>query len=149
MAEALDIVVVDAEASHRAAVAAHALCKRLIADGQKARIRAQVVEDDRSLQQNSFYWAAVLRDIADQAAVGGQKYAAEAWHELFKRQFLGYRFKKVVIAGRRRKVVKKELRSTTDLSVRAMSEYLEKVIAFGVTDLGVRFTETRWQEYRA
>jgi hypothetical protein len=47
-----------------------------------------------------------------------------------------------------RKAVSKQLRSTTKLSVKRMSEYLEKLMAFAVTDLGVRFSETRWEDWR-
>lgn len=148
MSETLDIIVHDAQSSHRAAVAAHQLCKRLAAEGKKAHIVAKEAEDDRSIQQNRFYWGVILAQIADQARVDGQRYIDEAWHELFKRQFLGYRFKKVMVAGRRRKTVSRVLRSTTELKVRPMSHYLEQVIAFAVTDLGVRFTETRWEDHR-
>jgi len=52
------------------------------------------------------------------------------------------------VVGRKRKVVRKELRSTTRLSVKRMSEYLDKVMAFAVTDLGVVFSETKWERYR-
>lgn len=148
MSETLDIIIHDAESSHRAAVAAHQLCKRLAAAGKKAHLVAKEAEDDRSVQQNRFYWGVVLTQIAEQARVNGQRYAGEAWHELFKRQFLGYRFKKVMVAGRRRKTVSRVLRSTTDLTVRQMSKYLEQVIAFAVTDLNVRFTETRWEDHQ-
>lgn len=148
MTEALDIIIHTAEESHRAAVAAHALCKRLVSDGLRARLVAQADEDGRSLRQNRFYWGVVLAEISEQARVNGQRYAAEAWHELFKRQFLGYRFKKVLIAGRKRKSVLKELRSTADLKVSPMSAYLEKVMAFAATDLGVRFSLSRWEDYR-
>lgn len=149
MSEALDIIIHNAEESHRAAVAAHALCKRLVAHGRRARLVAQADEDDRSIRQNRFYWGVALAEISEQARVNGQRYSAEAWHELAKRQFLGYDFKRVVIAGRRRKAVVKELRSTTRLSVRAMSEFLEKLMAFAATDLGVRFSLNRWEDYRA
>lgn len=144
----VDCIVRSAEDSHRAAVMAHALCKRLIASGKPARITAIELADDRSIQQNRFYWGVVLAQISDQARVNGQKYANEAWHELFKRQFLGYRFLKVMVAGRKRKTVIKELRSTTKLKVKPMADYLTKVMAFAATDLGVVFTETRWEDYR-
>lgn len=145
---ALDMIVTTPEQSHAAASAAHALCKRLAAEGRRARITAAEAEDDRSLQANRFYWGVVLKETAEQATVNGQRYTAEAWHELGKRQFLGYEFKKVAVAGRKRKTVIKTLRSTTKLKVRAMSKYLEQFMAFAVTDLGVRFSETRWEDYR-
>lgn len=146
--DGLSLVVRDRAEAHRAAMGAYALCKSLMADGKLAIITAAECADERSIQQNAFYWGIVLRDISQQAAVEGRRYAPEAWHEHFKRVFLGYQFKRVVIAGRKRKAVVKELRSTTKLSVKKMSVFLEQVLAFGVTDLGVRFTETRWEAYR-
>jgi hypothetical protein len=95
--------------------------------------------DDRSLQQNRFYWGVVLPQIADQAVIDGKRYAADAWHELFKRQYLGFEVVKTTVAGRSRKQVIRRLRSTTALSVRRMSQYLDQVIAFGAADLGVQF----------
>lgn len=121
--------------------------KSMTMAGHKLVAEVKVQEDDRTLQQNAFYWGACLRDISEQAAVAGQRYTADAWHELFKRQFLGYQVKKVAVAGAKRKRVTRKLRSTTDLSVRAMTKYLEQVQAFAVTDLGVRFTVPDWQSY--
>ncbi len=105
-------------------------------------------EDDRTARQNRFYWGYVLRSIADQARVGGQRYATEAWHELFKRQFLGYEIVKAKVAGKRRPVVYRRLRSTTKQSVARMSKYLDEVLAFATNDLGVAFEVRDWREYR-
>lgn len=96
-------------------------------------------EDDRTLLQNKFYWAALLRQVSEQARVAGQQYTAEAWHELGKRQFLGYEVIKAPVAGRKRVQVYRRLRSTTDLSVKQMSEYLDRFIAFAADDLAVVF----------
>ncbi len=148
MTEALDVIVSTREGAHKVASAAYECARLLIADGKQVRIRAEEAEDTRSLQQNRFYFGLVLREISEQARISGQGWAAEAWHLHFKREFLGYRFVRETVAGRKRKVVRKELRSTTRLSVRRMSEYLDKVMAFAVTDLGVVFSETKWERYR-
>lgn len=115
--------------------------KSMLLAGHQLVAEFKVMEADRSVQQNKFYWGVVLKEISEQAGIGGQKYAADAWHELFKRQFLARKVKKVAVAGRRRKVVSVSLGSTTDLSVRAMSRYLEEVQAFAASDLGVQFSE--------
>lgn len=101
----------------------------------------RLLDDERSVRQNRFYWGVVLKDISEQANLNGQRYSADAWHELFKRQFLQRRVRKVAVAGRLRKVVSVSLGSTTDLSVRGMNLYLEKVQAFAATDLGVAFSD--------
>lgn len=94
-------------------------------------------EDDRSLRQHRFYWGAVLTQISERASLNGQRYTADAWHELFKRQFLRYEVVRATVAGRKRPTIYRRLRSTTKLTVKRMSEYLEKVIAFAATDLGI------------
>jgi hypothetical protein len=105
-------------------------------------------QDDRSLKQNRFYFGVVLKQISEQARVASQRYTAEAWHELGKRQFLGYEVIKVPVAGRKRVQVYRRLRSTTDLTVKQMSEYLDEFIAFAEADLSVVF-EFNQQEREA
>ena len=95
--------------------------------------------DDRSLRQNRFYWGALLQQVSEQARVAGQRYTPDAWHELGKRQFLGYEVIKAPVAGRKRVQVYRRLRSTADLTVKQMSEYLDQFIAFATADLGVAF----------
>jgi hypothetical protein len=93
-------------------------------------------EDDRTVKQNRFYWGVVLPQISKQAP--GQ-WTADAWHEAFKREVLGYEVIRVKVAGRKRATVYRRLRSTTDLTVKQMSEYLDEIIATATTDLGVTF----------
>lgn len=115
--------------------------------GESIDVHLSVAEDDRSILQNKFYWGYVLKSIAAQARVNGQRYTADAWHELFKRQMLGYEIRKVTVAGARRKRVIRSLRSTAKLSVKAMSKYLDAVMAFAASDLGVTFAVPAWEQY--
>ena len=148
MSEALDLVVMTREGAHRAAMAAYQHAQVLIAGGREVRMLVEAAEDDRSLRQNRFYWGVVLKEIAEQATIGGQRWTAEAWHELMKRQFLGYEIEKIRVAGRKRATVIRRLRSTTKLKVKPMAKYLDQCMAFGATDLGVVFSETQWETYR-
>lgn len=116
--------------------------------GRQLLCKVLEAEDERSLQQLRFYWGVVLKAISEQASIGGQKYAADAWHELAKRQFIPRRVRKTKVAGRKRPVVTVTLGSTSDLGVKKMSTYLEQVLAFGA-EMGVVYPETRWQDYRA
>lgn len=143
----VDVVVRNNIEAHKAATMAYQAAKMSIADGKVVRISALAVEDDRTLQQLRYYWGVVLAEISEQASIEGQRWSADAWHELCKRQFLGYEIKKIQVAGRRRKVVSRRLRSTTGLKVGPMSKYLEKVQAFAATDLGVRFSCPNWKDY--
>lgn len=147
MSEVLDRVAETQDGAHQACLHAYQLSKNLIQQGKKVHVVAQEAEDDRSIQQNRFYWGPMLGDIEEQARVNGQRYSKDAWHELGKRMFLGYEITKVAVAGRKKKTVIRRLRSTTKLSVRKMSDYLDKFQAFAATELGVRFTVPKWQEY--
>lgn len=105
-------------------------------------IREQVKA--RKPDQNALMWVGPLADIAAQAYVDGRLYAADVWHEHFKREHLpeefdpelckeGYRKWSISPSGNRVLVG-----STTQLTVKGFSEYLEKVHADG-GNLGVRF----------
>ena len=141
-------IVTSRDQAHAAATALYAQAKAIVQSCRKARMVCEEQEDDRSVQQNRYYWGVVLAEISQQASIAGQRWAAEAWHELFKRMFLGYQIRKCTVAGRRRKLVTRTLRSTTKLKVRAMAEYITKVQAFAANDLGVRFSVDRWEDYR-
>lgn len=149
MSTAVERIVSTREAAHAAARTAYEVAQHLIADGKRVKISVEEHQDDRSVQQNRFYWGVVLAEISEQGRVIGQRYAAEAWHELFKRQFLGYEIKRAIVAGRKRKLVTRTLRSTTGLKVKPMSDYLEQVLAFGAGDLNVQFSMRDWREYWA
>lgn len=81
----------------------------------------------RHNQQNRLYWS-VLRQIAEQAMVGGRQYSDECWHEWFKGHFLGF----VDLPGGR-----KVGESTTKLSVSEFADYVNKVQAYAISELGV------------
>lgn len=149
MIESIDLTATTREGATKVARMVYDRALLLVADGRRARFRMEEAEDDRSLRQNRFMWGVVLKEIAEQARIEGQQWTAQAWHELAKRMFLGYEFKRTTIAGRKRKAVSKQLRSTARLSVKRMSDYLDKLMAFAATDLGVVFSETRWEHYRA
>jgi hypothetical protein len=121
--------------------------KNMTMAGHELILTVKRREDDRSLQQNRFYWGAVLKDISQQAAILGVSYMPEAWHELFRRKFLGYEIEKIQVAGSKRKQVIRRLRSTSKLKVRAMSKYLDQVQAYAATELGVQFSVPNWVEY--
>ncbi len=139
MADALQIYAADPPSAHKACLAGWDLAKRITGMGEGVEIIVRQAEDQRSLRANRFYWGFVLKTIAAQAVIAGQRYTAEAWHELFKRQYLCYEIKKATVAGRRKKLVTRTLRSTQKLSVRAFVKYLDQIMAFAATDLAVEW----------
>ena len=81
----------------------------------------------RSNPQNKLYWA-VLHTIAEDGWVNGKRYSADAWHENFKREFIGTEeLPNGATAGI----------STTTLDVGAFSEYIERVMHYAAEHLGV------------
>lgn len=144
----IDVVLATRDEAHAWCIKAFTQAKAILANEQQARLTLGPYELDRTIQQNRFYWGPVLGDIADQVILEGERWTKEAWHELCKRKFAGYEIKKVRVAGRKSKVVIRRLRSTTDFKVKPFSVYLEKVMAWAVTELGVKFSETRWEDYR-
>jgi hypothetical protein len=123
-------------------------CRALWQDGERVSLVAQREEDAKTVQQGRFLWGVVYKEMSEQAVICGQKYSAEAFHELCKRQFLP-RVKKVIrVAGKKRPVVTTTIGTTKGLGIRKMSAYIEQCLAFGSTDLGVVFSERKWENYR-
>ena len=147
MTAAMSRRVATREQAHQAARDAYATAWQIIANGGECTVRVVESEEDRTLQQNAFYWGPCLSEISEQAVICGQRWTADAWHELFKRQFIGYEVKKIKVAGRKKATVIRRLKSSTDLSVRQFSNYLDKLQAFASTDLSVRFSVRDWYEH--
>lgn len=123
-------------------------CKDRMAEGHRVRAKFEVEEDYRSAQQNAFLWAFVYKTISEQAQVDGIGATADGWHLYYKRMFLGWRIVKTKLPGKKRPSITRELRSTTKLKVKPMSDYLEKVMAHAATSFGVAFADKRWEEWQ-
>lgn len=115
--------------SHAQARANAVEAVRTAPDGMFVIIR----EKTRTLEQNARYWGrGVLAQIAEKAVIGGRRFSPEAWHEQFKRQFIGIEeLPNGQVIGK----------SSTKLGVRAFSEFVDKVEAFAATELGVVFED--------
>lgn len=122
--------------------------KSMTLAGNQVDITAVPAQDDRTIKQNAYYWGVLLKEVSQQAKVNGIGATPDGWHLYFKREHLGYEFKKTTLPGKTRPSVVKTLRSTTKLKVKPMSVYLEKCIAQAVTDFGVMFSVRRWEDYR-
>lgn len=98
-----------------------------------------VKKQSRSLTQNNLMWA-VLTEISNQLELAGKKYSPEAWHEYFKRDYLPeltddledlvknhetYQKWEYLPNGER-----KLKASTTDLTTKGFSEYMEQIFCF-------------------
>ncbi len=142
MAESLDVVARSPQEAHK--YLQHAwemISKPLTLQSVPVHIKVCEAELNRTVEANRYYWGIVLKEVSEQACIDGQRWSVDAWHELFKRQFLGYEIIKFKIAGKKKTQVKRQLKSTAGLKIKAFSLYLDKVIAFAVTDLSVQFSE--------
>lgn len=104
----------------------------------------------RKPDANALMWVGPLKDISEQAWVNGRQFSDKVWHEHFKREFLpedddpnieelakdGYRKWDICVTGERVLVG-----STTELTRKGFSIYLQQVEAFGAS-LGVMFHES-------
>lgn len=135
------------------------LIQNLPADAERPlEIVVRERQKARRLDQNALYHAGPLKDIAEQATPNGRHFSAEAYHELFKREFLpeddtpeadpanglvrdGYRKWLPTIDDGRHLAG-----STTQLTVRGFSQFLDQVHAFG-GNLGVEFTAPPQKEH--
>ena len=112
-----------------------------LAQGRELVLEARLREDEISDAQRGYLHGVVLRDIAAFARPNGEQFPLKTWKEHFRAEWLG--FKRVTYTdpmtgkkSRRRVRV-----STEDLGVRRMAEYIDRMIAFAATDLGVVVSE--------
>jgi len=103
----------------------------------------------RTSEQNSMQWAGMLGDFAAQARLAGRLFRADVWHEYLKEKLLPDAPKEGVTLKGYKKWLEmpdgrlKMIGSTTMLTTRGMSDYLEQCYAFGC-DLDVKFTTVKY-----
>lgn len=122
--------------------------RALLAAGKRVAVTVEEAEDDRTPKQNKFLWSFVYKTISEQALINGIGAQAEGWHDYYKKMFLGYQVFKVKVPGKSRPSVRRELRSTTGLSVRKMSKYLDQVMAHAAITFDVTFpADLSWENF--
>lgn len=117
------------------AKALHAFLKAnaaaLAEQGKPLAVEVREHKAKRSGQQNRRYWA-LLRFIAENAWVSGRQFSDDAWHEHFKRQFIGT---EELPGGATAGI------STSTLDVAAFGAYMEAIERFAGSDLGIDMQE--------
>lgn len=134
----LDVIAHNAQSAHEAVTEGWRVAKALTADGKAVHITVKEDEDQRSLQQNRYYFGPFLGAISEQVRTP-DRWMPEAWHQLGRRKFLGYEIKKEIVAGKKRPVVIRRLRSTRDLTEKQFARYLEEFTAYATVELHVEF----------
>jgi hypothetical protein len=110
--------------------------QNMIDKGTPLRLIVTSSEAKRNTEQNRRYWGYVLKSIADQAWVDGQKFAPDVWHEYFARRY-GVCEDMKLPGG---EVITRRM-STTEMSVGTFTEYMQNVEAHAATELGVQFVQ--------
>jgi hypothetical protein len=138
----MEALATDRESAHRAANYAYRESQRIIAEGKPAVISVVAQENDLYTERLRHYWGVVLKAISEQVRTPDE-WSDEAWHNLFKRKFLGYIIEKEVVAGDRRIKVTRRLCGLRDLKRhgRKLAAFVAEVQAYAVTELGVVFPE--------
>lgn len=96
-------------------------------DGKPLAVEVREHKDKRSVEANKYYWQ-LLKFIAGNAWIGGKQYSDEAWHEMFKGEFLGY---EDLPNGKKSPI------SSTKLNVAEFAEYLRSVEQYAAVELGL------------
>lgn len=102
--------------------------------GRPLSVQVSEFKSKRSLEQNKRYWA-LLNEIAGQAFVAGEQFSQEAWHEHFKRTFIGSEEHKLPSGAVETRGI-----STTTLNVSEFASYMTRVEEYAASELGVEFT---------
>lgn len=116
--------------------------------GRELTLHVRLLDDDITDRQRAYLHGVVLAEIAQQAVVDGRRWPMAVWKEHFRREFLGHRVVTVINPMTGRKSRRRERISTEDLGVRRMAEYIDRIIAFAATDLGVTVSEPLPPELR-
>lgn len=122
-----------------------ALVRNLPLDAEKPlQVTIEEFRQPRKLDQNALMWAGPLKDISEQGYLEGKRFSPEAWHELFKREFLPEEFDPVLCRDSYKKWEytpdgqRVLVGSTSMLTVKGMAQHITQIEAFGAS-LGVQY----------
>jgi len=116
--------------------------------GRELVAEFRLLDDDITDKQRAYLHRVVLTEIAQFARPDGQQFPMLTWKEFLRDKFLGFKtvsFTNPLTGKKSRRRVRV---STEDLGVRGMANYIDRVIAFAATDLGVTVSEPLPPELR-
>lgn len=109
---------------------AGALSQMIVSEEKPLLIEVSPYSEQRTSSQNRLLHA-VLRDVAENLVVSGQRFSSEAWKEMFRRKFIGT--EEIELPGGER--IERGI-STTTLSVGQMSEAIDLFLAWLASEHG-------------
>jgi NinB protein len=113
---------------------------------QNLQVTIEKFVKKRTESQNKKLWSSVIGDYVKQGRMNGLNFDADTWHYYLKREFLPGEFQEGITLAdyvKWSELPDGTLRltgSTTKLTTKGKSEYLEKCYAFGASELDIRFT---------
>ena len=116
--------------------------------GRELVVEVRLLEDDITHKQRAYLHAVVLTEIAQYARPNGQSFPMPVWKEHFREAWLGFTLVTFINPLTGKKSRRRVRKSTEDLGIRAMAEYIDQIIAFAATDLGVVISEPLPPELR-
>lgn len=99
--------------------------------GKPIAVEVSEYHAKRSSQANRRYWA-LVKEISENAWLGGRKYSKDAWHEHLKREILGT--EEVVLPSG--EIMFRGI-STSNLNTAEFSEFLESAMLYAQQHLGM------------
>jgi hypothetical protein len=123
-------------------------CGEQLKQGRELVVEARLLDDDITEKQRNYLNGVVFRDIAAFGRANGQEFDKVHWKEWFRSEWLGFKTVTTINPFTGKKSRKRVRVSTEDLGIRKMAEYIERVIAFAQTDLGVTVSEPLPPELR-
>lgn len=117
--------------------------------GEPMQVTCSIYRASRTNDQLAAMWAGIIQPLADQAWIGGRQYSAEVWHEWLKRETIpamaadqtepGQWVKNGSTLWRYMPDGSREFCGSTGMLTRAgMSEYMQRIEAYAVSEHGVR-----------
>lgn len=149
MTEILNRIELYTEEQGTAAMrAAWPWAREQLRQGRELIAEYRLLDDDITARQRGYLHAVVLTEISRFARVNGQQFPMKVWKEHFRSEFLGFELVTCINPLTGKKSRRRVRKSTEDLGVRGMAEYIDRVIAFAATDLGVQVSEPLPPELR-
>lgn len=150
MTDILNRVELHSPDQARAVLKAHTLpwVGQQLEQGRQLVAEFRLLDDDITDKQRAYLHAVVLAEIALYARPGGQQFPMKVWKEHFRKEWLGFKTVTNInpITGRKHRTRVRV--STEDLGITAMAEYIDRIIAYAATELGVVVSEPLPPELR-
>ena len=125
-------------------------CQAFMERGTPLRVIVTEEEVDRLDEQIRYYFGPCMKQITEQAWVGGRQYSKEVWHEHFAKLFLPAT---ELTLPDGEVVIKRGSIARGKISMKAMTKFLLEVESYAATELGVCFDDDRvpanFEQWRA